>query len=159
MTTSLSNATTTRCPACYEQIVSEDLADHLQGFHGWGQSLIAALVAAGAAPPLDVRALATRVRGQLTAALGAAQLAEHHAVVWSDLIGRHYERVEIAYRGGPTVPDHLWQARDHEAAQILGAELRSLVEAAHQTLSAWEVGLDEAGAPRRQRPDPENEEG
>src|SRR5262245_56207430 len=65
------HATTSTCPACHEPIVSEDLGDHLRGYHGWGEPLIAAAVAAGAAASLDVRALAARVRAQLTAALGA----------------------------------------------------------------------------------------
>ena len=37
--------------------------DQLQGVHGRGQALVAAATAVGAAP-LDVRALAARVRGQ-----------------------------------------------------------------------------------------------
>jgi hypothetical protein len=148
--TPLFNTPTTGCPACYQQIVAEDLADHLQGFHGWGQALVAAALAAGPAPPLDVPALAARVRGQLTAALGAARLAEHQALVWAGLIGRQAEQAAIAHRGGPPVPDHLWQARDHDAALALCSELHRLAEAARRSLDAWEAGVDGAGAPGRQ---------
>ncbi|HEY7201852.1 MAG TPA: hypothetical protein VIC57_16645 [Candidatus Dormibacteraeota bacterium] len=70
-------STTARCPACpADDILSEDLADHLRGFHGWSEARIAAHAAGTVFTTADHLADAVRrleeAAQEIEDALGAA---------------------------------------------------------------------------------------
>jgi hypothetical protein len=114
--------TTTRCPACpADDIVSEDLQDHLRGYHGWSEARIAAHVAG------TVYTTADHIADAIRRLQESAQVIE-------DALAAAYDVLE-EFGCEERIP-----AAAHQGAQQLISFLRDHARTMVETVAAEEVG-------------------